>query len=114
MLDFIIKVLFLAITIAFLGAWGIVKEQRKSKELIDKIYSKMQIKIVNGLEKSGQLSMKEIESLILNTKASLFWSKEHVKITNAKTAAKIVIEKMLGEGIIEEDFSSNRKKYILK
>jgi hypothetical protein len=114
MFNFIFKVLFLAVTIAFLGVWGILKEQRKSQDLLDKIYSKMQKKIIKGLEKKEKLYLKEIESIILHTKASLFWSKEKVEIIDAKLAAKTLIEKMLAEDIIKENFYKNKKIYILK
>ncbi len=44
MFNFIFKVLFLAVTMAFLGVWGIFREQRKSQDLSNKIYSKCKIR----------------------------------------------------------------------
>lgn len=38
MFGFIVQVLLLTVTIAFLGARGIVKQQRKTEELLSKIY----------------------------------------------------------------------------
>jgi len=114
MLMFIWKVLFLAVTIAFLGAWGMIKQQRKTQELLDKLYKNAESKVINELKNTGELSMIQIQDIIKGTKASLFWSKNKVKITDSKLVAKDLMKKLIEKGKVREEIKKGRKIYMLK
>lgn len=113
MFRYVLEVLLLAVTIAFLGAWGIIKQQNKGNELIQRLFSKAQKKVIKELKIRGSLNIKEIEKIITNTKASLFWSKDRVKVVEPKLVAKQLVEYMLKTEIIEEKTDKGRKIYIL-
>lgn len=114
MLGFIWKVLLLAVTIAFLGAWGIIKQQRKTQELLDKLYKNAQSKVINELKNRGELSTLQIQDIIKGTKASLFWSKNKVKVTDTKLVARDLMKKMVEQGMVREESKNGKKIYILK
>ncbi|QXM05233.1 hypothetical protein [Crassaminicella indica] len=114
MLGFILKVLLLGVTIAFLLAWGYVKQQRKTEELLNTLYRKCEDKIIKELKKTDALTGKDIEKIIYGTKASLFWSKNKLQVTNSKIVMKHLIMDMINKGTIEEVLNSKPKKYKLK
>lgn len=100
MISFILKVLLVAITVAFLGCWGIIKQQRKPQELIDKLFNKSSDKIIKALKNNETLCDKQIDVMLKNVKTSLFWSKNQVTITDIVTMRKELITKMLSRGMI--------------
>ncbi len=114
MISFILKVLLFAITFTFLYAWGYVKQQRKTEELLNVLYKKAEAKILKALKKQESLTKTEIEKIIRGTKASLFWSKNKVQVVDAKLVTKNLITKMINEGLIVETSNSRPKKYKLK
>ncbi|MDK2919060.1 MAG: hypothetical protein PWQ37_1793 [Candidatus Petromonas sp.] len=114
MFDFILKVLLVAITVAFLGAWGIRKQQGKTKELIDKLYQKAEKRVLTELQKHNELSKQQIEDVIRGTKASLFWSKQQVQVIDPKVMSKDLIKKMIEKDKITEKFNKGKKVYTLK
>ncbi|MCT4621814.1 MAG: hypothetical protein N4A62_20800 [Marinisporobacter sp.] len=114
MIGFIGKVVLFGVTIAFLLAWGYVKQQRKTEELLKLLYKKCEDQIVKELKKTETLTSKEIEKIIRGTKASLFWSKNKLQVTNPKIVMKHLILNLLNKGVIEEVFGAKPKKYKLK
>lgn len=100
MIPFILKVLLVAVTVAFLGCWGIIKQQRKSQELIDKLFNKSSEKIIKALKNNETLCDKQIDVMLKNVKISLFWSKNQVTITDVVTMRKELISKMINRGMI--------------
>ncbi|MBB6214200.1 putative transcriptional regulator [Anaerosolibacter carboniphilus] len=114
MTKFIFEVLFFAITITFLLAWGYVKKQRKAEALIDKLYENCEDKILREFEHKEALSEKEIKNVIEGTKASLFWSKNKVIVQDANLVIDTIIERMKKKELILEEKSSKRNTYRLK
>ncbi len=114
MWDIATKILLVAITVAFLGAWGIIKQQRKSKELISQLFNKSEKKVLNTFKTKDKLTIKEIEKIIKGTKASLFWSKERIQITDPSIAATELIDKMRVKGLIIEEIFRGKKIYKLR
>lgn len=112
MLGFISKILLLAITIAFIGSWGIVKQQRKTQELLDKLYKNAESKIIKAFRNQEVLSIKQIEDIVKGTKASLFWSKNKIQVTDPKLVAKDVVKKMIQKGIVREEVKKSKKIYV--
>lgn len=113
MIRFIFEVFIFAITITFLLAWGYVKKQRKTEELLNKLFEKCESKILKGFEYKDLLSKKEIEAIIEGTKASLFWSKNKVNVQNANLVIDRIIENMTEKGLIVEDLSNKKRAYRL-
>jgi uncharacterized membrane protein YbaN (DUF454 family) len=110
----IIEILCVALVTMLLYAWGYVKQQRQSNDLLGQLNRKAQKKIIKGLKKNGSMTRKEMESQILNLKASLFYSKNKVEIKQPKMMTKSIIENLMNKGIIEIDNSEAPKKYVLK
>lgn len=100
MISFILKVLLVAVTVAFLGCWGIIKQQRKPQELVDKLFNKSSEKIIKALKNNETLCDKQIDIMLKNIKTSLFWSKNQVTITDIVTMRKELISKMINKGMI--------------
>ncbi|WDV46002.1 hypothetical protein PV797_21400 [Clostridiaceae bacterium M8S5] len=113
MFSFIYKVLIIAVTIAFLGSWGIIKQQRKEQELIDKLYNKASKKIIKALKSNDSLSDKQIEVILKNIKASLFWSKSQIKVTNVNTLKKELLKKMIDKDMISTRINKGKVVYCL-
>lgn len=113
MFDFIIKVLLVGVSFAFLLAWGYIKQQRKNEELVQNLCNKIEKQILKELKNKPDLSIKEIEEIIKNTKASLFWSRKKVQITDSKKFIKTYLDHMLKKGVIKEIIVNNCKKYTL-
>ena len=111
---FIIQVLLLAMTIAFLGAWGIVKQQRKTEELLSKIYVASENKILKELEKKQKITLREIEDQIKGVKGSLFWSKSKLKVNDPSLLSRELIKRMTENNKIQVEFMNNKKFYVLK
>ena len=114
MFGFIVQVLLLAVTIAFLGAWGIVKQQRKTEELLNKIRSNSESKILKELQKNNKITLREIESLIKVVKSSLFWSKSKLKVNDPSLLARELIKCMIENDKIQVEFINEKKFYVLK
>lgn len=114
MVGFILKVLFLAVVLAFLYAWGIIKQQRRDQELLNELQKKAEEKIIKAFGTNDKLSIVQIEKIIADTKASLFWSKHKLKITEPKLFSKHIMTKMENRGLIEVLTQNGPKKYILK
>lgn len=114
MTKFILEVVFFAITITFLLAWGYVKKQRKKEDLIDHLYRNCENRILKGLENRNALSKKEMEGMIQGTKASLFWSQHKVILREPGRIMDKIIDDMIGKGLIEEESSGKKSIYRLK
>lgn len=111
MMNFVFKILLVAVTFAFLLSWGYIKQQRKNEELLNNLYKKIQSKIMNEFEKKEKLSITDIENLIKGTKASLFWSKNKITVTDPRIFIKNIIKDMENEGFIVEDIDNNCRVY---
>jgi hypothetical protein len=106
----IIQILFMAVTVAFLISWGYIKKQKKQEELYSLLLKKCEKKILNGFKDKSSLSKTEIENIIKDTKASLFWSKSRAQIEDARLFSDTVIEFLLDQSVIQKD---NRNRYQL-
>lgn len=114
MAKFIFSVLLFAIAFTLLLAWGYIKQQRKAQELLNNLYKKVEAKIIKELKKNEYLTKKEIMEIIKDTKASLFWSKNKIQVTDPKLVTNDILNKMLDKEIIEEVLNKGPKKYKLK
>ncbi|MCT4509337.1 MAG: hypothetical protein N4A48_11410 [Tepidibacter sp.] len=114
MVSFIFKIILVAITFTFLLSWGYIKQQRKNEELLNKLYKKIENKIMSEFNKKEKLTIKDIENLIKGTKASLFWSKNKITVTDPRLFIKNLIKDMLSKGLIIEIIDNNSRVYKVK
>ncbi|CAH2214762.1 conserved protein of unknown function [Tepidibacter aestuarii] len=111
MINVLFKILLVAVTFTFLLSWGYIKQQRKNEELLNKLYKKIENKIMNEFNKKEKLTVKDIENLIKGTKASLFWSKNKLTVTDPRLFIKNLIKDMLNKGLIVEVVDHNSRVY---
>lgn len=110
----IVEILCVALVVMLLYAWGYVKQQRQSVDLLRELEKKAKKKIVAILKKKGSMTKKEIENEILNLKVSLFFSKNKAVIKDPKVIAKTIIENLIDSDIVDVDNNKGSKRYILK
>lgn len=111
MWDNIIAVLLVAVVFLFVLAWGYVKQQRRSQELISELKRKVQEKVLKEMKVKGSLSKKEIEDIITGTKASLFWSRKKVQVTDAKILSATLIQEMVFNSLVRETMEKGTRRY---
>lgn len=110
----IVQVLLVMIVVMFLYAWGYVKQQRQSQELILQLEKKGKKKIIKALKKRKSMSKKEIEQELTDLKASLFYSKNKAFVKDSKFIAERIIKQLIESDIIYIDNKGGNEKYILK
>lgn len=113
MIKYIIYILLFALATVIIYSWGIIKSQNKQKDLMSILYSNGQKKIIKKLKQNETISKSDIENTVKDLKASLFYSKNKIVVTDAKLFSKNLIQIMLENGIIEES-TKNSKIYKLK
>ena len=111
MKDIIIAVLLVAVVFTFLLAWGYVKQQRRNQELLAELMKKSQEKVMKEIREKGPQSKKDIEGIIAGTKASVFWSRKKLQITDPKILSVNLITDMVYNNVIREVNIKGIKKY---
>lgn len=101
-MDIIIYILLFAVATIIIFTWGLIKERNKSNDLLDLLYNKSYKAVMKAFKTKKTLSKKDIENEILNLKASLFYSKDKLVIKDPSHISKILIGKMLKDGVIEK------------
>jgi len=96
----IMYILLFAIATVIIYTWGLLKEQRKSKDLFEILYKKGEKAVIKSFKIKRCLSKKDIENELVNIKASLFYTKDKLVITDPSHFAKILIGNMLSDGTI--------------
>jgi len=99
-MDVIVYILLFAFTTIIVYTWGLLKEQRKSKDLFEILYKKGEKSVIKSFRIKGTLSKGDIENELVNIKASLFYTKDKLVITDPSHFAKIIIGNMLSDGTI--------------
>jgi len=114
MFSIIIRILFLAFTIAFLGAWGIIKEQKRDSELLALIYKKVERKIIKLLKRNGNMSFSQLKYEIDGIKASLFWSRKKIQVMDSSKVTKIALNNLIEKEIVDSIKDKNKEIYKLR
>ena len=109
-MKYIVYILLFAISTVIIFTWGIIKDQNKSKDLMNKLYKKAENKVIKAFSKNSVLTKKDIENEIKNIKASLFYSKDKMIVQNSSVFAKNIINTMINRNLIEK----TSEGYILK
>lgn len=112
MLDKLIYVFMFAFATMVIYGWGILKSRNKQRDLLNALYSKGNSIILKEIKKNGYITKNEAENALKDVEASLFYSKNRVKVMDTKIFTKELLQVMLKENIIEEE-TPNSKKYIL-
>ncbi len=111
---YIVGILLFAIASAFLYAWGLNKASTQESDLMESLFIKGASRVKKHLKKSGVITQKEIEQEVTGIKATLFYSRKRVAVTNPKEFAKKLAEYMQNQNVIEPGEAGGRKGYVLK
>ena len=99
-MKYVFYVLLFTIATMIIYTWGLLKEQRKSKDLFEILYSKGEKKGLKAFKTKNCLSKKDIENELSNLKSSLFYTKDKLIIKDPTHLTKVLIGNMLKKGII--------------
>ncbi len=109
-MKYILYILMFALATVIIFSWGIIKEQNKSKDLMNQLYKKAETKIIKAFKKRQVLTRRDIENEVKNIKASLFYSKDKMVVQNSSKFTKNIINAMINRNLIEK----TDEGYILK
>lgn len=109
-MKYILYILMFALATVIIFSWGIIKEQNKSKDLMNQLYKKAETKIIKAFKKKQVLTRRDIENEVKNIKASLFYSKDKMVVQNSSKFTKNIINAMINRNLIEK----TDEGYILK
>lgn len=101
-MKYILYILMFALATVIIFSWGMVKEQNKSKDLINQLYDKAEAKILKAFKKKKVLTRRDIENEVRNVKASLFYSKDKMVVQNSSNFTKNIINTMVSRNLIEK------------
>lgn len=109
-MKYIIYILMFALATVIVFSWGIIKEQNKSRDLMNQLYKKAENNVVKAFKRKDVLSRKDIENEVKNVKASLFYSRDKMVVQNPRSFTKSLINTMINNNVIEKTTDG----YILK
>ena len=109
-MKYIIYILMFAAATVIIFSWGIIKEQNKSRDLMNQLYKKAENNVVKAFKRKDVLSRKDIENEVKNVKASLFYSRDKMVVQNPRSFTKSLINTMINNNVIEKTTDG----YILK
>ena len=109
-MKYIIYILMFAAATVIVFSWGIIKEQNKSRDLMNQLYKKAENNVVKAFKRKDVLSRKDIENEVKNVKASLFYSRDKMVVENPRSFTKSLINTMINNNVIEKTTDG----YILK
>ena len=109
-MKYIIYILMFAAATVIVFSWGIIKEQNKSRDLMNQLFKKAENNVVKAFKRKDVLSRKDIENEVKNVKASLFYSRDKMVVQNPRSFTKSLINTMINNNVIEKTTDG----YILK
>ena len=109
-MKYIIYILMFAAATVIVFSWGIIKEQNKSRDLMNQLYKKAENNVVKAFKRKDVLSRKDIENEVKNVKASLLYSRDKMVVQNPRSFTKYLINTMINNNVIEKTTDG----YILK
>ena len=109
-MKYIIYILMFAAATVIVFSGGIIKEQNKSRDLMNQLYKKAENNVVKAFKRKDVLSRKDIENEVKNVKASLFYSRDKMVVQNPRSFTKSLINTMINNNVIEKTTDG----YILK
>ena len=101
-MKYIIYILMFAAATVIVFSWGIIKEQNKSRDLMNQLYKKAENNVVKAFKRKDVLSRKDIENEVKNVKASLFYSRDKMVVQNPRSFTKSLINTMINNNVIEK------------
>lgn len=102
MLSTILEILFFALAITFIMAWGTIKKQRQSEEMGLKLVKTCEQKMMKAFQKQNLLGYSDLVESIQGTKASLFWSRKKAVIESPKIVVDAILADFINKGWIIE------------
>ncbi len=97
-----IQILMIALGVAFLLSWGMVKKHRQSEELLSKLMRKCEQKIIGAFKKEACICKSELIEMVDGIQAKVFWSRKRAVIQEPEKMIMPIIQRMLELGWIIE------------
>lgn len=101
-MKYILYILMFALATVIIFSWGIIKEQNKSKDLMNQLYKKAETKVLKAFKKKKVLTRKDIENEVKNIRAFLFYSRDEMVVQNTSKFTKNIINTMIKNNLIEK------------
>ncbi len=102
MLTTLFEIILFAVAFTLLMAWGYVKKQRQSEELVTRLMYSCEKKVLKAFKKNNLLSYVELAEVVKGTKASLFWSKNKAIVNDPSEILDKILADMMRKGLITE------------
>lgn len=101
MIKILIYVLLFALSTMIVYAWGIIKSQNKQKDLLDILYVKGEKRVIKELKKNNNMTKIQLQNSLKDLKASLFYSRNKIIVTDPKVFTTTLLRSMEEKGIIK-------------
>ncbi|GAB6106522.1 hypothetical protein [Fusibacter bizertensis] len=102
MISKIFEILFLAIALTIIMAWGNIKKQRQSEELGLKLVKSCEQKVLKSFRRNKLMNQAELLDEISSSSASLFWSRKKAIIEDPKIVLDAILNDLIAKGWIVE------------
>jgi hypothetical protein len=93
-------ILMFAVVAAVIYGWGLKKSQHQQQDLNALLYSKCTQKIKKAIRKSGPMTQKEIEQLLVGTTAGQLYSKQKLTITEPEAFTSELLEFLIKRHVL--------------
>ena len=87
-MKYIIYILMFAAATVIVFSWGIIKEQNKSRDLMNQLYKKAENNVVKAFKRKDVLSRKDIENEVKNEKKKIIYSRDKMVDQNPTSFTK--------------------------
>lgn len=98
-----IGILLFALATAFVYGWGIIKQHNQTRDLSQLLYSKGADRVKKYLKTHDTINTREMEELVKNMKASLFYSRNRAVVMDAKDFVHHLTTYMMEYHLLEEE-----------
>ncbi len=102
MVTVLLEIILFAFAITFLMAWGYVKKQRQSEEMLNQLMYRSEKKVRKAFMKSSVQNWTDLFDAVQGTKASLFWSKSKAVVQDPTAILNQILTGMIEKGEIIE------------
>ncbi len=113
-LQYIPYVLLFAVATALIYAWGLWRTQKQKQDLSNLLSSKGVSRIRKALRKNGQMTRKELETVVKDLSAGQPFSSERMGVTDSRQFLDSLLPYMIRQHLITEIKESNKIYYSLR
>lgn len=113
-MKYVIYVIAIAIITMILFIYGQAKESFLPKELTKTLFIKCRDIILKYLSKNKFATFNELENLISNVTAGVFWSRRKVKVVDSRKMVDSIIENLVKNNKVDVKWVNGKKVIELK